>query len=163
LIDMRKNYLRVAVGAAALSLVAAACGSSSNKGSSSTQAPAQTTIAPSAVPTGGTLTVGAEQEPDCMDWMGSCGGSSWGFWMAGVATMPAAIVPLKQADGTLKNEPGPVLDGTMPTVTDSPVQTITYKLNPKAVWSDGVKITCDDFKYTWQQVATGKDIYDTTG
>src|SRR5690242_14604746 len=114
LIDMRKRYVRVVAGAAMLSIVAAACGSSSNKGEGTTAAPQQTTVAPDKVPTGGTLTVGAEQEPDCMDWMGSCGGSSWGFWMAGVTTMPSAILPLKQADGNLKNVPGPVLDGTMP-------------------------------------------------
>jgi peptide/nickel transport system substrate-binding protein len=30
-------------------------------------------------------------------------------------------------------------------------QTIVYTLNPKAVWSDGVPITADDFKYAWTQ------------
>jgi peptide/nickel transport system substrate-binding protein len=30
-------------------------------------------------------------------------------------------------------------------------QTIVYTLNPKAVWSDGVPITADDFKYAWEQ------------
>jgi len=159
---MRKRYVRVVAGAAMLSIVAAACGSSGNKGSSTTQPPAQTTVSPENVPTGGTLTVGAEQEPDCMDWVGSCSGASWGFWTAQVATMPAALLPEKQADGTYKYVPGPMLDG-MPTLATTPVQTITYKINPKAVWSDGTKITCDDFKYTWQQVASGKDIYDPTG
>jgi len=159
---MHKRYVRVVAGAAMLSIVAAACGSSSNKGEGTTQAPAQTTVAPSEVPTGGTLTIGAEQEPDCMDWVGSCSGASWGFWTAQVATMPAALLPAKQSDGTYKYVPGPVLDG-MPTLETSPVQTITYKINPKAVWSDGTAITCADFKYTWQQVASGKDIYDPTG
>ena len=32
-----------------------------------------------------------------------------------------------------------------------------------AVWSDGEPITSTDFKYTWEQVTNGKDIYDTTG
>ena len=31
------------------------------------------------------------------------------------------------------------------------------------MWSDGVPITCADFQYTWNQIATGKDIYDPTG
>jgi len=97
-----------------------------------------------------------------MDWVGSCSGASWGFWTAQVNTMPSALLPAKQPDGTYKFEPGPVLDGE-PTLETTPVQTITYKINPKAVWSDGVKITCADFKYTWQQVASGKDIYDPTG
>jgi peptide/nickel transport system substrate-binding protein len=29
-------------------------------------------------------------------------------------------------------------------------QVITYKINPKAVWSDGTQITAKDFTYTWQ-------------
>ena len=32
-----------------------------------------------------------------------------------------------------------------------PVETITYKINPEAVWSDKVAITCDDFVYTVDQ------------
>ena len=44
-----------------------------------------------AVPKGGTLIIGAEQEPDCMDWIGTCSGSSWGYWMAAVQTMPRAF------------------------------------------------------------------------
>ena len=56
-------------GVAVLSIVAAACGSSSSKAAPTTKAPSSnTTTGP--VPTGGTLTVGAEQEPDCMDWVG---------------------------------------------------------------------------------------------
>ena len=31
------------------------------------------------------------------------------------------------------------------------------------MWSDGEPITSDDFKYTWDQITTGKDIYDPTG
>jgi peptide/nickel transport system substrate-binding protein len=50
-----------------------------------------------------------------------------------------------------------------PTVVTSPKMVVTYKINPKAVWSDGKPITSTDFKYTWTQVTTGKDIYDTTG
>ena len=30
-------------------------------------------------------------------------------------------------------------------------ETIVYTINPKAVWSDGVPITADDFKYAWEQ------------
>ena len=40
---------------------------------------------------------------------------------------------------------------------------MTYKINPNAVWSDGEPITSNDFKYTWDQIVNGKDIYDTTG
>jgi peptide/nickel transport system substrate-binding protein len=30
-------------------------------------------------------------------------------------------------------------------------ETIVYTLNPKAVWSDGVPITAEDFRYAWEQ------------
>ncbi|MGH9116199.1 MAG: ABC transporter substrate-binding protein [Acidimicrobiales bacterium] len=36
------------------------------------------------------------------------------------------------------------------TETSSAPQTIAYKINPKATWSDGVPITGADFAYTWQ-------------
>ncbi len=35
-------------------------------------------------------------------------------------------------------------------LVDPKPETIVYSLNPKAVWSDGVPITADDFKYAWQ-------------
>ena len=52
------------------------------------------------VPQGGTLVIGAEQEPDCADWFGTCGGSSWGFWMMNVNTMPRAFDVVKDSSGT---------------------------------------------------------------
>ncbi|SHH47121.1 peptide/nickel transport system substrate-binding protein [Jatrophihabitans endophyticus] len=30
------------------------------------------------------------------------------------------------------------------------VQTLTYKINPKAVWNDGVPVNADDFQYYWK-------------
>ena len=143
-----------------LALIAAACGSSGGREGSSASTTTATT-APVAVPTGGTLTVGAEQEPDCADWMGSCGGSSWGYWMMQVGTMPRAFDVVK-VNGVYENVPNSMLDGE-PTLTTTPQQVVTYKINPKAVWNDGKPITSTDFKYTWQQVTTGSDIYDKTG
>ena len=51
----------------------------------------------------------------------------------------------------------------MPKSRRQPVETITYKINPAAVWSDGVPITCADFQYTADQQQNGNDIYDPTG
>jgi len=50
-----------------------------------------------------------------------------------------------------------------PQVTPGPSPVITYKINPKAVWSDGQPITSADFKYTWDQIVNSKDVYDPTG
>ena len=83
--------------------------------------------------------------------------------MAQVTTMPSAappveagrrLVPVRAGSGALRNADAR---------RAHPVETITYNINPQAVWSDGVKITCDDFKYTWEQIAKGTNIYDPTG
>jgi len=148
--------LRLVAIASALALIAAACGSSSKNSSGSGSG----TTASQSIPTGGTLTIGAEQEPDCFDWLGTCAGSSWGLWMAEVNTIPLAYVA-SGVGANLSYIPGPVLAGT-PTVTSNP-ETITYKINPDAHWSDNVPITCDDFVYTANQQQTSNDIYDRTG
>jgi peptide/nickel transport system substrate-binding protein len=45
--------------------------------------------------------------------------------------------------------------------SDNP-QTIVYKLNPKAVWSDGTPITADDMIYNWQ-AQSGNPAYTDVG
>ncbi|HKT80184.1 MAG TPA: ABC transporter family substrate-binding protein [Vicinamibacterales bacterium] len=37
-----------------------------------------------------------------------------------------------------------------PTLTSSPKQVVTYKLNPKAIWYDGSPITWQDFYWQWK-------------
>lgn len=153
---LKRRGLKLLVLVVGLSLVAAACGS--DKGG--TAAKTSTTKA-EAVPVGGNLVIGAEQEPDCTDWISSCGGSSWGFWMMGVTTMPRAFDVVKDGD-TWAYKASSLLAGD-PTVETRPKQVVTYKINKAAVWSDGQPITSTDFKYTWDQIKNGKDIYDTTG
>ncbi|MGQ0430927.1 MAG: ABC transporter substrate-binding protein [Microthrixaceae bacterium] len=142
-----------------LSLVAAACGSDDKK-SEGTDGSTDTTQAPE-IPEGGDLVIGAEQEPDCVDWISSCAGSSWGSWMMARATMPRAFDVVSE-DGTWTYTPSIVLDGE-PEVETDPKQVITYTISEEAVWNDGEPITSTDFKYTWEQITTGEDIYDTTG
>ena len=48
------------------------------------------------------------------------------------------------------------------TETNTSPQTIVYKLNPKAVWSDGTPITADDFIYNWQ-AQSGNTAYTDIG
>ena len=153
---MRSRRSRDAfVGLCLLVLIAAACssGKSSTSGGGSSS-----TSSSSGVKKGGDLVFGAEQEPDCMDWIGACAGSAWGVYAVQSIVMP------KSFDFTDKNtyKPTELLVGE-PILTTSPKQVVTYKLNPKAVWNDNVAITCDDYKYTWDQIAHGDKIYDTTG
>jgi peptide/nickel transport system substrate-binding protein len=121
-----------------------------------------TTVNPDDIPEGGDLVLGAEQEPDCADWISSCAGASWGYWTMNVNTMPRAFDPVLQDDGTYVYEPSILLEGEPELETD-PQQVVTYQISEDAVWSDGEPITSSDFKYTWEQITTGTDIYDTTG
>ena len=114
------------------------------------------------VPQGGTLVIGAEQEPDCADWFGTCGGSSWGFWMMNVNTMPRAFDVVKDSSGTYVFKANIMLKSE-PKLETTPKQKVTYEIADNAVWNDNTPITSTDFKYTWDQVVNGKDIYDKTG
>jgi peptide/nickel transport system substrate-binding protein len=58
----------------------------------------------------------------------------------------------------------PVLNTQLVTsvkVTSNP-QTITYNINPKAVWGDGVPINADDYIYNWQ-AQSGNSAYTDVG
>ena len=148
---------------AVLAMVLAACGSSSGSKSSGGGATSSTTKAAPVPSSGnGTLVIGAEQEMDCADWIASCAGSSWGTWAMMEHTMPR-VFEYEKVNGNWQNVPS-ILMASPPTVTQvNGKQTVTYNINPNAVWSDKQPITSEDFKYTWQQIATGKDIYDKTG
>lgn len=112
--------------------------------------------------TAGTLRIAAEQELATADWINSSAGLSWGNWSLGIHTLPQAFSILP--DGSYV--PSPVLAGE-PVLEVGPPQRVTYSIDPAAVWTlpDGTTapITSSDFKYLWEQIATGKDIYDATG
>lgn len=158
---MNSNWrsVRLVAAVACVAIIFAACGSDKKK---NTGGGGSSTTKSVPITDGGTLTVGAEQEPDCFDWIDACGGSSWGSWMGQYQTVPRVYDPIPQGGGVLKNEPS-VLLASAPVFSATPVETITYKINPAAKWSDGVAITCEDFRYTADQIQNGKKIYDQTG
>jgi len=107
---------------------------------------------------GGELVFGAEQEPDTADWINSAASSAWGVYTMNVNTMPRVYDYLPEGYKTTE------LVAAEPTLsTVGGKQTVSYKLNPAAVWSDGTPITSADFQYTADQIKNGKDIYDKTG
>lgn len=106
----------------------------------------------------GTLRIAAQEELFCADWIASCAGLSWGNWTLGVQTMPQAFQVTAAGDYV----PGPMLAGA-PVLEVGPPMRVTYAIASAAVWSDGTPMTSADFAYTWQQIVTGRDIYDTTG
>jgi len=116
------------------------------------------TAPPPAFNQGGNIVVAAEGDPGCMDWISTCAGSAWGVWTVETNTMPRAY------DFTSDDQykPSILLTGEAVEQT-TPVQVVTYHLNPRAVWSDGQPITSADFEYTWDQIAHGQDIYDQSG
>ena len=65
----------------------------------------------------------------------------------------------------VNNKLQPVLNSQLldsAAVTSQSPQTVVYKINPKAVWSDGTPITADDFIYNWQ-AQSGNSAYTDVG
>jgi peptide/nickel transport system substrate-binding protein len=147
--------LRFLAGIAGLALVASACSGGGSKAKSARTSTATT------IPNGGTLTIGAEQEPKCADWIDACSSQIWGSWILEAQTMPRAFDVVRNGDDWVYR-PSNLLTGE-PDVQTSPQQVVTYHIDPQAKWSDGQPITSADFRYTWDQVAHGENIYDQTG
>src|SRR5579859_1118047 len=82
-----------ALGLLIVALVAVGCSSSKKNASSPTTAASSggsSTTAAAAVKQGGDITLGAEQEPDTMDWISSDAGAAWGVYTVETNTMPRA-------------------------------------------------------------------------
>ncbi|HLG66969.1 MAG TPA: ABC transporter family substrate-binding protein [Acidimicrobiales bacterium] len=126
---------------AALALLAASCGAVAGG----------TTTAQTLVPVrGGTVTVGIDQAPSACN-PNASGEPSWASELVLEAVLPSAF----SVDD--KGLSAGNLDlVTQAELTSTDPQTVVYTLNPKAVWSDGVPITAEDFRYAWlQQRGTG--------
>ena len=87
---MHRSVRGAFLGLAALGMVATACSSSSSKSGSSSGSGASGATTTIAAKQGGDLVFSAEQEPDCVDWIGSCAGAAWGTYTIGANTMPRA-------------------------------------------------------------------------
>jgi peptide/nickel transport system substrate-binding protein len=116
-----------------IALVGAACGTEEGAGGK----------------VGGSLVLGAEQFPDCLNPVDSCANASWLGWAVTQHILPKAMTISTQ--GTFEATPllteAPTLDNGG--VKENPFR-ITYKINPNAVWDDGTPITSKDFEFTWQ-------------
>ncbi|GAA1023838.1 peptide-binding protein [Acrocarpospora pleiomorpha] len=152
----KTSSLRVTLaGLAILSVLAAGCSAPAQN------APATQPAADKPVSKGGGIVIGAEQEPDCTDWIATCGGSIWGNYMMHTTTIPK-VFDVRRVGENWAPVPSELMTAE-PTITDEDHPKITYRLDPKAVWSDGEPITSADLKYTALQVRDGKDILDKTG
>lgn len=161
---MSKSPLRTVVPASRRGLVAALT-VAALVGSLTACSSSGTTPEPSevAVVDGGEIVIGAEQEPDCADWIATCGGSIWGTYIMQIPTLPG-VFQTRQVDDEWVPVPSDLVTAEPEVeVADDGTQTITYSINPDAVWSDGEPITSADFEYTALQIRDGDDIFDKTG
>lgn len=138
----------------AIALVATACSSSSNGGTSGNAAPAQKQ--------GGNAVFAAEQWPECLSPITSCANASWLVWVAWEHVMPR----LMQTDPK-GNFVASDLLVEAPTEQNGGIKTnpftVTYKLRPEAVWDDGSQITSEDVKFTWDAIMKTTGTIGTTG
>jgi peptide/nickel transport system substrate-binding protein len=160
----RAWYLRLFALITVLVIALAACGGDDDDSEGGGGASDTSEGGGGEVPQGGELVIGAEQEPDCVAWIKSCAGSSWGYWMMGVTTMPRSYDTVKEGDGWGVEYNKDLLTAEPEIDTTDPAKpVVTYQINPDAVWSDNTPITCDDYAFTWNSIANGDDIYDPTG
>jgi peptide/nickel transport system substrate-binding protein len=160
-----RSSARFIAVAAVIALGAVAC-SSDNGGGGTTTTGGQSSgpaTAPSGQPTqGGSIILGAEQWPQCLNPVTDCASASWYLY-----TIQEHVLPrLGQWDNNTQQQPSdlvtevPSLDNGG--VTQSPFS-VTWNLKPEAVWSDGTPITCDDVAFTWKAILNTTGTYSTAG
>jgi peptide/nickel transport system substrate-binding protein len=120
---------------AVLALILAACGGSSSTTSTSTSG---------AVKSGGQLTFALDEDL-----------AGFNIWQANDAEFVLQEIMNQIWPSVFIVQPNlkPVLDTDVVTsaqVVKTSPQTIVYKINPKATWSDGTPISAEDFIYNWQ-------------
>ena len=115
--------------------------------------------------TGGELILAVEQWPECLNPITSCANASWVLWSVTTHVFPR----LMELDADNNYRPSPTL-GEEPTVgngglavADDGTFTVTYRLNPAAVWSDGTPITSTDVWFTWRARLDTAGTLDTAG
>ena len=147
---MSRSQRTLNVLAVIFALVTAACADS---GPDAANRLGPTTSEPSVA--GGTLVIRSPGEPGCFDLLAPC---------AGGATAPIRTLLMPQTvvfrDG--RYVPTAVL-AAEPIQEPGPPHRLIYKLNSRAIWSDGVPITSSDFRYTWTEMVTAPGIRNRTG
>jgi peptide/nickel transport system substrate-binding protein len=142
------------VGVAAIEAGLGACTSSSTK-TTSTPIPkaslnAVNPVDRTSLKKGGTLTLPMTQWSSVWNVLTSSTG-----WDADTATVMTALLPSLfhfKADGSAKYNPDFLAGEPVESVVGGK-QTVTYKLNPKAKWSDGTSITYKDYVAQWKALS----------
>jgi ABC-type transport system substrate-binding protein len=105
---------------------------------------------------GGTLNVVAEQQVNGFNVYDGCCDEAW----TAIEEAPVLLGAFVQApDGSYQPQLVTSVD-----VTTSPSFTLTYHIDPNAVWNDGRPVTAGDFIYTWRQIMNpANSVASTTG
>lgn len=144
----RTRTARVLALVAIVGLVAAACSSKKTGGGNLKE--------------GGSIVIAAEQFPDCLNVIDTCSNASWLHWTVAQLVLPKAMT----LDAQNNFVASPVL-AKAPTLDNGGLKenpfTITYDLNPSAVWDDGTPISWEDFEFTWHAVLDTKGTLGTLG
>jgi peptide/nickel transport system substrate-binding protein len=143
----RARWLAFATAAAAASLVVAACGGSSTSSTGSGSAPAKS---------GGTATFALDEDVAGFNVL-QANDNEFVLQEINDQIWPQAFLTPPKLTPTLNTD---LL--TSATVTSTSPQTVVYKINPKAVWSDGTPISAADFIYNWQ-ANSGSSAYKDKG
>jgi len=144
-----------------LTFVVAACGSSSkNSGGGGGSGGGNT----AAGKKGGSVVFGAEQWPSCINPITQCANSSWLQWLVPIHVLPR----LAELDPNNNFVASPLIT-ELPSTTNGGVTgagktfTVTYHLNPSAVWDDGTPITSADVQFSWHAVIDSTGSVTTAG
>jgi peptide/nickel transport system substrate-binding protein len=143
---------------AALALALAGCGSSGNSGSKSVPEANQNDIASTPrdqIADGGTLRWPLLQVPSNFN-VDEVDGTLADNVNVILALMPQAFYTDATGTPYLNKD---LLDSAELTSTD-PREVVTYKINPKAVWYDGTRITAADFIAQWKALNGTNKAYD---
>ncbi|MEO6956188.1 MAG: ABC transporter family substrate-binding protein [Antricoccus sp.] len=132
----KRKVIAVVAAAASFALVAGGCSGSSGSGGGGGTAGA----------TGGTLTFGETTDFPANLMPLIAAGNATSVQNIEVRMFLGAFDV--QPDFTLKYN-SDLLTSEPKNVDKGGVQTTTYEINPKAVWSDGTKMTADDFIFSW--------------
>lgn len=121
---------------------------------------AETDVEPASV--GGSVVFAAEQWPECLNPVTSCANASWLTWSVIHHVLPK-LMEVDEA-GNYQASPliteAPSLENGL--ITEDPF-TITFNLDPEAVWNDGTPITSEDIRFTWRAILDSTGTLSTSG
>ncbi|HEV8420226.1 MAG TPA: ABC transporter substrate-binding protein [Actinomycetota bacterium] len=110
---------------------------------------------------GGSIVVGSDW-PECLNPLNGCASATGAWWTVLQHVLPHAMVLDEGgywiASPLLVEAPSLANGG----LTEDPF-TVTYHLNPKAIWADGTPITSSDFEFTWRALMNTEAAYNTAG